>query len=117
MRKAGRKARLQRVYYDSTTGNAIATETIGNRGPDSEQLIRLPNSGHPLDNRHTKTLLELQHIAKQEYEEQKSYHHHLQVAVESDRMSRMGLSTSNLLASTPQPVFLTRRKALILMNH
>lgn len=105
MRKAGRKARLQRVYYDSTTGNAIATETIGNRGPDSDQLIRLPNSGHPLDNRHTKTLLELQHIAKQEYEEQKSYHHHLQVAVESDRMSRMGLSTPNLLASTPQPVF------------
>jgi hypothetical protein len=112
MRKAGRKARLQRVYYDSTTGNAIATETIGNAGPDSEQLIRLPNSGHPLDYRHTKTLLELQQIAKQEYEEQKSYHHHLQVAVESDRMSRMGLSTPNLLASTPQPVFLDEEEGV-----
>ncbi|KAF5100649.1 hypothetical protein D0Z00_001161 [Geotrichum galactomycetum] len=112
MRKAGRKARLQRVYYDSTTGNAIATETIGDRGPDSEQLIRHPNSGHPLDYRHTKTLLELQQIAKQEYEEQKSYHHHLQVAVESDRMSRMGLSTPNLLASNPQLVFMDEEEGV-----
>lgn len=104
MRKAGRKTRLQRVYYDSTTGNAIATETIGTRGPDSDQLIRLPNSGHPLDYRHTKTLLELQQIANQDYEVHKNFHHNLQVAVESDRMSRMGLSTSNLLTSAQQPV-------------
>lgn len=98
MRKAGRKARLQRVYYDSNTGNAIATETIGRNAPAPEQLIREPHSGHPLDARHSKSLLELQHIANQDYEDQKMYRHNIHAAVETDRISRMGFSTANLVS-------------------
>lgn len=102
MRKATRKARLQRTYYDSNTGNAIATETVGRMDPTPDQLLREPNSGHPLDARHSKSLLELQYIADQDYEEQKNYRHGIYAAAESDRMSRMGFSTTNLLSPNPQ---------------
>lgn len=101
MRKAGKKARLQRTYYDSNTGNAIATETVGRNEPAPEQLLREPHSGHPLDARHSKSLLELQYIADQDYEDQKVFRHTIHAAVESDRMSRMGFSSSNLLSAMP----------------
>lgn len=97
MRKAGKKARLQRTYYDSNTGNAIATETVGRTEPAPEQLLREPHSGHPLDARHSKSLLELQYIADQDYEDQKVFRHTIHAAVESDRMSRMGFSSSTNL--------------------
>lgn len=98
MRKAGRKARLQRTYYDTNTGNAIAAEAFGKRDPSADQLLREPNSGHPLDSRHSKSLLELQHIANQDYEDQKNFRYGIHAAVESDRISRMGFSSTNLLS-------------------
>lgn len=96
MRKAGRQARLRKVYYDTNTGNAIATEVYKGENPNQDQLIRLPHSGHPLDYRHAKSLLELEAIADQNYEERKHYAATIHNVAEQDRISRMGLSTNNL---------------------
>lgn len=103
-RKATRKARLQKTYYDTNTGNAIATETLGRLPPSADQLLREPHSGHPLDARHSKSLLELQYIADKDYEVQKHYQAGIHAAVESDRMSRLGLSTPNLMAGAASPL-------------
>lgn len=90
-RKAERKARVQRVYYDTVTGNAIAADMYGRKEPTAEQLIRLESSGHPLDDRHNKSLLELQDIAIMNYKEELQARRNIQNAHEIERqMQRYG---------------------------
>lgn len=99
MRKSVRTKRVQKMHFD-TQGSAIATEIIeSNENPDFE-FIRLPTSGHPLDDRHNKSLLELQNNANKDYEDQKLYHYLVGQAAETDRLSKLGIlpeSTSTML--------------------
>lgn len=91
LRKAERKARVQKVYYDTVTGNAIAADMYGRREPEPDQLVRLQSSGHPLDERHNKSLLELQEIAKMNYSEDLQVRRNVQNAHEIERqMYRYG---------------------------
>lgn len=90
MRKSVRTKRVQKMHFD-TQGSAIATEIIEtNENPDIE-FIRLPTSGHPLDGRHNKSLLELQNNANKDYEDQKLYHYLVGQAAETDRLSKLGI--------------------------
>lgn len=85
IRKLEKKARIQKVYYDTTNGYAIAADMYGKDVPDEEQLKRLPTSGHPLDNRHAKTLLELQEQAQMEYTDELNFRKTIHNAVEIER--------------------------------
>lgn len=89
LRKAERKARAQKVYYDSNTGNAIAAEIYGSEDPDPEKLIRLQTSEHPLDDRHNKSLLELQEIARMNYREDLQLRRNVKNAMEITRQMHL----------------------------
>ena len=103
MRKKGWQSRLQQVYYDSQ-GYAIAAETDGRGGPKPDRLLRDPNSGHPLDGRQNKSLLQLQNDALEAYESQKQWRHRIHAVAETSRMARMGILSNETMLDSHLPV-------------
>ncbi|VVT54309.1 uncharacterized protein SAPINGB_P004011 [Magnusiomyces paraingens] len=87
IRKAERKARVQKVYYDINTGNAIAADMYGRQAPDPDQLIRYPNSEHPLNERMNKSLLELQQIAQKDYRGELQHRRRIQDLKDAERQA------------------------------
>lgn len=87
IRKAERKARVQKVYYDTNTGYAMAADMYGRKEPAADQLVRVHDSGHPLNERVNKSLLELQDIAQMDYQEELQYRRRMQNVADAERQA------------------------------
>lgn len=105
LRKARRKTQVQKMYYDDQ-GNAIAINAQGTGESELYPRRKVVTSEHPLDPSTNKSLLQLQMEANHQYETEKSLQHMLSVAVESERMTLLGIkdntSSSHLSALQDQ---------------